>query len=70
VAVTSAPALALPIFALPFEIKCDASGKGVGALLMQLKHPITYFSKDFSESKSSMPAYDKEFMALALTIQH
>lgn len=49
----------LPKFEFYFEIKCDASGKRVGEILMQMKHLIAYFSKAFPPTKLSKSAYDK-----------
>jgi hypothetical protein len=37
--------LALPYFSLPFTLECDASGEGIGAILMQKRHPLAYESR-------------------------
>ncbi|KAD2804421.1 hypothetical protein E3N88_37798 [Mikania micrantha] len=42
-ALISTPVLRLPDFSQPFVVECDASGDGVGAILIQEDHPIAYF---------------------------
>lgn len=41
-ALVSAPVLSLPNFNLPFILETDASNIGVGAVLMQAGHPVSY----------------------------
>lgn len=69
-AIISAPVLIMPNFTKQFEVKCDASGYGVGAVLIQQGQHIAYFSTALSAQTMSTLAYDCELMALAFAIEH
>lgn len=63
-ALISAPVLALPNFSKPFVLENDASGTGLGAVLMQDGRAIAYYSAALGKRNSSLSAYEKEALAI------
>ena len=64
-----APILAFPDFDKPFLLETDASGKGLGAVLLQKQsdgqyHPIAYASCIMNETEQRYHSNKQEFLAL------
>ena len=68
-ALTSPPLLVFPDLDKTFIVHTDASGSGLGAVLLQygddkLLHPVCYASRGLKNAEKNYPPYKLEFLAL------
>jgi hypothetical protein len=61
---THAPLLQLLDLDKTFELECDASGIGMGGVLLQERKPVAYFSEKLSGPVLNYSTYDKELYTL------
>jgi len=61
---TSAPVLAQPNITRPFDVYCDASGTGLGCVLMQDNRVIAYASRALRRHEENYATHDLELAAL------
>lgn len=63
-ALITAPVLALPNFSQPFILETDASGTGIGAVILQGGRAIAYYSSALCPRNSALSTYEKEALAI------
>lgn len=68
VVVSQPPVVSLPNFNQPFIIKCDASGSGLGAVLLQNHRPIAFHSQTLKGKALQLSTYEKELLALVTAV--
>jgi hypothetical protein len=61
---TTTPVLVMPNMEKPFSVYCDASGQGLGCVLMQDGHVMAYASRQQRKHEEHYPTHDLELAAI------
>jgi hypothetical protein len=68
-AMMTTPVLQLPNFQKQFIVETDACDSSIGAVLMQVQHPIAFLSKPLSAAHQHLSIYEKKFLALLMAVE-
>jgi hypothetical protein len=66
---TSAPVLAQPDHTKSFDVFCDASGTGLGCVLMQADRVVAYASRALRPHELNYPTHDLELVAVVRALK-
>ncbi|KAJ9515186.1 hypothetical protein QJQ45_002319 [Haematococcus lacustris] len=64
-AISNVPMLKLPDHSKPFQVHCDASLEGIGAVLMQDGYPLAYYSRKLIPAEINYTTGEQELLALS-----
>ncbi|KAL5555333.1 hypothetical protein UlMin_037569 [Ulmus minor] len=67
-AMSTVPVLAMPGFSKPFLIETDASGFGLGAVLIQGQQLVAYYNQVLGPQARLKSIYEKESMAIVFAV--
>jgi hypothetical protein len=65
---TTSPVLAQPDTTKPFDVHCDASGTGLGCVLMQEGRVISYSSRQLRRHEGHYPTHDLELATVVVAL--
>ena len=69
-ALIQAPVLAVPDPSKGYELVCDASGFGCGAVLLQGNRPVAFWSYKMSPAETRYHAGEQELLAVVKAMEH
>lgn len=68
-AMVTAPIISMPDFSKQFVFEADVPLLGLGAVLLQEGKPIAYFSRALHDRNKNSSVYDRELLALVLSVK-